>query len=660
LQAKSFFALFKFADATHAMNYQTVILCFILLILGQSLLAKVVDGKNTVSDGKYVLDEIFVRFEDNATTFEIEEIIKKYQLKEKTRFILIKAILYSLPEDIDAAVLKPKLNKLSAVIYADLNNNGYTLAGYVSKEPFLGKQWALSNTGQVVNGRTGKVDADIDWDNAMQLYDPKESVGVAVIDTGVARDHPEINLRLGGLVAERDGKTGIDDDGNGFVDDLVGWDFRDDDNDPTDLNGHGTMVAGLIAGHPENGEGITGVAPDSYIVPLRVFGETGGATDEDIILAIAYAVTAGARVINLSLEKGQPFNFPLQEAIYALESKYDTLLVCAAGNGGDDLIGDDLDLTPVYPAAYEGKAILSVAATDQNNELARFSNFGTTKVDLAAPGTNVLAPTVSRKIIYSENFETYSNAWKEGALRSSQSSFEWRYFKDSNGNRWVTDSDMDVYENSLSYVAYTNTYLQSPSYSLKGINAPKLEVKVYHDLAYSYIHGSYDYLIFEILTDDGITWNQIGYTYGQSHRSGAIYSFDLSPYEGKEARFRFRLETDRFFQGDGVFVDDFTITGVTSFTYSGDQYKYGDGTSFAAPIVSGVAALILAQRPDLSALDARNILMQSVTRMEGLKGKMVSGGVVNAAEALRLANTWKIGFPQINSPVVGFPQNAPP
>ena len=111
--------------------------------------------------------------------------------------------------------------------------------------------------------------------------------------------------------------------------------------------------------------------------------------------------------------KGKPFNYPLQEAIYDLENEYDTILICAAGNGGADGIGDDIDYNPVYPAAYDGNAILSVAATTSQNELAPFSNYGVTNVDLAAPGTNMIGPTVSRKLWYYEDF-SYGSQWTTG------------------------------------------------------------------------------------------------------------------------------------------------------------------------------------------------------------------------------------------------------
>jgi subtilisin family serine protease len=583
-------------------------------------------------EDSYVSNEVFVRFKDGAGADGIQELIVQKQLTEKRRFLLTKAILYVLPEGVDAADAKLALGALPGVLYADLNHKANSPAGYISNEPYLGSQWSLSNSGQTVNNISGSAGNDISWLEAMESYTSiDDGVVVAVIDSGLALDHPELGTRIAGMVDELNGFDNHDDDGLGFIDDLVGWDFIDNDNDPSDLMGHGTNVAGVIAGTPDNGMGITGVAPDAYILPLRVFDEYGGgATDERIVSAMEYAILAGARIINLSLGAGQPFSIPIQDAIISLETEFDTLLICAAGNGGDDGFGDDLDVAPFYPACYDGRVILSVAATDQRNQLARFSNYGAVKVDLAAPGTNILVPDISRGIVFSEDFETYNEEWL---------SYDWRYFTDATGNTWVVDS-VDVNQQPLSYPPNTNSILQSPLYNLQGVNAPQMTVDVYHELAYDYATGSYDYLIFEITADGGSTWDMLGYVYGWSEAGVTSYTYDLSDYEWESVNIRFRLYSDHSLEADGVYVDNLSISGVTAFSYTGEEYSFVNGTSFAAPIVSGVAALILAQRPDLSALDARDILMQSVTKVSGLDGKMVSGGVVNAAEALRIANAW--------------------
>jgi hypothetical protein len=585
----------------------------------------------------YVENEVFIRFHDSCFAGEKEKLIERFRLKEKRKFLLTKAILYTLPSGNDAAEVIPLLNERPCVKYADFNNCRAILHSF--SEPGYSLQWSLNNTGQEVNGKTGKVNADINWAEAMQIYKPQNQIGVAVIDSGVAIDHPEISFRLGGKVLEQNGVIGVDDDENGYIDDTIGWDFVDWDNQPEDLSGHGTKVAGIISADPSNGEGITGIAPDSFIVPLRVFDEIGGATDEQIILAAGYGIMNGARILNLSLGKGKPFNYPMQEAIYDLENEYDTILICAAGNGGIDGVGDDIDRNPVYPAAYDGNAILSVAASNSKNELAPFSNYGISNVDLAAPGTNMYGPTVSRKQWYYEDFG-YSSQWTTGRSLYDYSGMGWSFYTDIFGNRWATDSN-DLYGNQINYFNNSDTFTISPNLNMIGVSSPRLFVRIYHRLAYDYWISSYDFLYIEYSINDGVTWKVIDAIYGYSGALGSVYNFDLGELEGENnVQFRFRLKSDSLWVDDGVYIDDFLINGVTSFNFTGNEYEYNDGTSFSAPVVSGVAAMVLSHRPELSVRDLREILLSSVTNVDELNGKVASGGVINAYEAIRLANSW--------------------
>ena len=601
------------------------------------LLCKVFLIFQFLNGADYVTDEVFIRFHDLHFPGEKKRLIERFGLMEKKKFLLTKAILYTLPDGTDAAKVIPLLNERPCVKYADFNNRRASVES--TSEPGYSLQWSLHNTGQTVNGKTGKVNADINWNEAIQIYKPQKKTGVAVIDSGVAMDHPEINLRLGGKVLEQNGVLGVDDDNNGFIDDTIGWDFVDWDNRPEDLNGHGTLVAGIISADPTNNEGITGIAPDSFIIPLRVFDETGGATDAQIISAASYGVINGARVLNLSLGKGKPFNYPLQEAIYDLETEYDTILICAAGNGGSDGIGDNIDYNPVYPAAYDGNAILSVAASNEKNELAPFSNYGATNVDLAAPGTNMIGPTVSRKNWYYEDFG-FGSQWTTGQTLNDFSGMGWSFYTDIYNNRWATDSS-DYFGDPINYYNNSDTFTISPAITMVGVSSPKLRVRIYHALAYDYWTSSYDFLFIEYTKNYGATWNAIEGIYGYSGTRGTVYTFDLGELEGEsEVYFRFRLKSDSIWVDDGVYIDDFLIDGVTSFNFSGNEYEYLDGTSFSAPVVSGVAAMVLSHRPELSVRDLREILLNSVTKVEELNGKVESGGVVNAYEALKLADTW--------------------
>ncbi|MBW2175006.1 MAG: S8 family serine peptidase, partial [Deltaproteobacteria bacterium] len=245
----------------------------------------------------------------------------------------------------------------------------------IPNDPDFAELWGLHNT-----GGSGTADADIDAPEAWDITTGSNDVIIAVTDSGVAHLHPEINPNRWVNTEELNGTGGVDDDDNGYIDDIYGWDFWGNDGNPEDLNSHGTHVAGTIAAQGNNGEGITGVNWNAKIMALRVGGMLG--TIADATDAIHYAVDNGADVINASWGGGG-YSQTLYNAInYA--NDHGVLFVASAGNDGSDN-----DSFPHYPSSYELDNIISVAATDQNDSLAGFSNYGFTTVDVAAPGVNI-------------------------------------------------------------------------------------------------------------------------------------------------------------------------------------------------------------------------------------------------------------------------------
>jgi subtilisin family serine protease len=210
-----------------------------------------------------------------------------------------------------------------------------------------------------------------------------EDIVVAVIDTGTDRDHPDLASNMWTNPREIC-DNGIDDDGNGYVDDCHGWDFYHRDNtvfDPYDGDEHGTHVSGTIAAVADNGIGVAGVAPNITVMPIKFLGPGGGYL-EDAILSVEYAAANGAHLSNNSWGCWGCFSQALEDAIEAAEMPF----VAAAGNWGDD---NDVD--PFYPASYDLPNVLSVAAVDNAGDLAWFSNYGATSVDVGAPGVDVLS-----------------------------------------------------------------------------------------------------------------------------------------------------------------------------------------------------------------------------------------------------------------------------
>ncbi|MBW4643739.1 MAG: S8 family serine peptidase [Goleter apudmare HA4340-LM2] len=217
-----------------------------------------------------------------------------------------------------------------------------------------------------------------------------QGVVVAVVDTGVDYNHVDLRNNIWTNTKEISG-NGIDDDGNGYIDDDYGWNFIDNTNNVLDKNGHGTHVAGTIAGE-NNGSGVTGIAYNAKIMPVKVLSDSGSGSYSAIANGIYYAVNNGANVINLSLGGDFP-NSTLASAIeYA--SKKGVVVVMAAGNNGYPFVS--------YPAAYANKSGLAVGAVDQNNNMANFSNRpGVTQLSyVTAPGVNVYSSLPGNQYAY--------------------------------------------------------------------------------------------------------------------------------------------------------------------------------------------------------------------------------------------------------------------
>lgn len=264
-------------------------------------------------------------------------------------------------------------------------------------DPLFPKQWGMLNIGVQEAWKVTKGDPNFI---------------VAVIDTGVDYTHEDLLPNLWRNTKEIP-NNGIDDDNNGYIDDVIGWDFASNDNKPYDLSmdpldilfkggnpGHGTHCAGNVAARADNGKGIAGVAPNVKIMALRFITEKGQGTTADAIKAIKYAVDNGAKVLSNSWgsegedpSEGQE-NQALRDAVqYALD--HDVLFVAAAGNGHQGKgYSNDTDPKPSFPATYPHANIVSVAAIDSRDNLGSFSNWGQKTVHIAAPGVAIFSTMV--------------------------------------------------------------------------------------------------------------------------------------------------------------------------------------------------------------------------------------------------------------------------
>ncbi len=251
------------------------------------------------------------------------------------------------------------------------------IEGLTIDDPSFKSQWGLRNTGDN-NWFKGAEGTDL---NILPAW--KKSLGdsnfiIALIDSGVDLENIDLKNNIWKNEKELNGVEGIDDDQNGFVDDFYGYDFVENDGLPFDLNGHGTLNAGIIAAE-HNDIGIRGVMAHVSLMPIRFLNEKNHGDTFNAIKSIHYAIENGAKIISSSWG-GSPFNKAMYEAIKEAQDK-GILFVAAAGN-----FGKDNDEKPLYPASYDLENIISVAAFNGKGKKAKFSNYGKHSVDIFAPG----------------------------------------------------------------------------------------------------------------------------------------------------------------------------------------------------------------------------------------------------------------------------------
>ncbi|HKP20220.1 MAG TPA: S8 family peptidase, partial [Thermoleophilaceae bacterium] len=304
--------------------------------------------------------ELIVRFDGDATA------AGRLDAREDARTDLEHTLplqgmqLVSVEPGQPVAVAEHALESDPDVLYAE--PNAIRHASLVPNDPYFSQLWALLNTGQSIRGVAGSPDADADVAEAWDARITGDTI-VAVLDTGVDTTHPDLTPNL-----------------------LPGHDYVDGDDNPVDENGHGTHVAGTIAADRGNGIGVAGVGDNAVkILPLRVLDANGSGSVSTLIQAYSYAFQHGAKVVNLSLGSGTA----LQAERDTMAAYQSMLFVSAAGNGGADGLGDNNDTSATFPCAYVLPNVLCVAASDNRDQLAPFSNYGAMSVDLAAPGVSI-------------------------------------------------------------------------------------------------------------------------------------------------------------------------------------------------------------------------------------------------------------------------------
>ncbi len=594
---------------------------FILIIAGIVTFASGLTAFAGEPKAEYVPGEVLVKFRGGATAITMERTHERIGSVRKKDFKGIRVHEVKLPAGVNVEDAVALYQKDPDVEYAEPNY--IVRMSATPDDTYFGDLWGLHNTGQT----GGTPDADIDAPEAWDLTTGSPDVVIAVIDTGVAYDHPDLVDNIWSNAGETSCTDGIDNDGNGYIDDCRGWDFIGNDNDPMDYNGHGTHVAGTIAAAGNNNRGISGVMWQAKIMPLRFLGVNGTGTTADAVSAILYANAKGAHVINNSWG-GSGYSQTLKDAIDASNA----VIVCAAGNSGKSD-----DSSPFYPASYSSSNVIAVAATNQDDELASYSNYGGNSVDLAAPGSSIYsdvpvlslgAPVV---LFGEEDFESATGTlpllgWAKGGTHSTWADTAGAGFSGTNS---LEDSPGANYaNNTASWAGY-----------LTPVTSVKDNIYTLYFTWKGALEDHFDYLAINY-SADGSVWDWVDYRTGTT---GGVFIADSTEEFTDIAEMYdqfhvgFGLSSDPTVTDEGVYLDNVKLTR-TPIAISDYSYAYYSGTSMAAPHVSGVAGLIKSLKPELTNLQIKAAMLNSADSLPSLAGKVSTGGRLNAYRAITEEN----------------------
>lgn len=519
---------------------------------------------------------------------------------------------------LDAEELTEKVRKAPGVVRVSPNNVNTVCS--TPNDTLFADLWGLDNPGTWGS----VVDADIDAPEAWDLTTGSQDVVVAVVDSGVAYTHRDLASNMWVNLGEVAG-DGIDNDNNGYIDDVHGIDAFSGDSDPWDENGHGTHVAGTVAAVGNNGLDVTGVAWQSKIMALRFLGADGSGEDADAIECIYYAidmkVNHGVNVVAINASWGSYGGYDAA-LVDAIRAAGDAGIVFCAAAGNDST---NTDAVPFYPAAYACSCILSVGASDAWDTRAFFdnaggSNYGATSVDVFAPGKSVLSTVPGYPFYYPQEGDPFFDDMESGP------------------DQWIAEGTWAI--TTEAHISGTHSWSDSPSGKYRNstdssLSTHSLDLTALagHDTVLGFfaafiLEDGYDWLVVEASGDGGSTWSALGYLTGTE--TGGYYNAPLP--EGllaSDSRVRFRLVSDESYTYDGVYIDD---VGIASFVP--EECVFLSGTSMAAPYVSGTVALLASMAPSESAATRIDRILMSADPKEPLSGLCITGGRLNAEAAI--------------------------
>lgn len=340
--------------------------------------------KALASSPEVIKGEYVVQLKPASTSaMSVRSLAKSLNAEIKRTIPNTDIVVLKLADNGDVKSATAHILENSSVLYAE-PNYVYRI-NKLPNDPELGKLWGLINTGQADSSKAvGVAGVDIGAEKAWDIQTGNKDLVVAVIDTGIDYTHKDLQGNVWTNEIEANGKPGVDDDGNGFVDDIHGYDFVNRDGDPLDDHGHGSHCSGTIGAKGDDNAGIVGVAWNVKVMGVKFLSKDGSGSLDAAVESINYATKMGVKIMSNSWGGGG-YSEILKNAIQAASDKGIVFTAAAGNHSGNN------DENPSYPASYNVPNVISVAAVDNKGSLAYFSCFGKTSVHVAAPGVNVFS-----------------------------------------------------------------------------------------------------------------------------------------------------------------------------------------------------------------------------------------------------------------------------
>ena len=608
-------------------------------------------------DISFVSGEVIVKFKENIIDLSensghqaVDSFSESRQLESKEKISVANiAILESKTGESVESIIN-RLEDDPNVEYVQPNFQ-YEPFAIPTNDTHRGELWGLDNTGQLISGISGVADADMDAPEAWVISEGSSSVVVAVIDNGIAYNHPDINDNMW------DGASCVDENGDALGGCIHGYDFGDSDKDPLPTTGsHGTQMAGIIAAEKNNNLGVIGLAPSAKLMAIRT-----NYTTADIVNGISFAEQNGVKIINMSFGvKGATCNDVDDTVLYAAIQSYSGLVVASAGNyveehgNGHFLIPADFSHDSICWTGLSN--MISVASTNNNDVIGSNSDYGADYVDIAAPGIDIYTTILTQSYELIMDFDAHLPVVPPAVPAGFSVTNDFGTVDVDGGADWGNAVTGD--SNSTPYDQTADSYFTSPIYDFSGGGTAIIDFWTRCDTEYE-SEIWYDYMTLEV-TGDGANWSELnlGSGHGKFDEDSLDALSEESPLDetGNSDSYHFIKKTipnnvltnafqfrfhwvadgdaDTGSTGAGCIIDTLYIQRSTD--GSDETYDMMQGTSGATAYTSGLAALLLGYNSTLTNSLLKGIIFETGDTLASLAGKLVHEKRVNAYNALNI------------------------